>query len=80
MPGGLAELRVDRDALLAPALVRATLPDDTSGGEFAVALRGEVAATALSYEIDGTTRVAAMVDPARFEVGANPVALYRISG
>lgn len=78
--GGSAELWVDRDALVAPALVQATLLDNTSGGEFAVVLDGEVAATALSYEADGMTRVAAMVDPARFEVGANTVALYRITG
>jgi hypothetical protein len=80
MPGGSAELQVDRAALVAPALVRATLLGDTPEGEFAIVMNGVVAATALSYEVDGMTRVAAMVDPARFEVGANPVALYRITG
>lgn len=80
MPGGSAALRVDRDARVAPALVQATLRDDEPGGEFALVLDGEVAATARSYRADGATRVAAMVDPARFEVGANPVALYRITG
>ena len=75
-----AELRIEPDALLAPALVQATLAADEAGGEFAVVLDGEVAATAQSYTDDGATHVAAMVDPARFEVGTNPVALYRLTG
>ncbi len=75
-----AELRIEPDALLAPALVQATLGADEDGGEFAVVLDGEFAATAQSYTDDGATHVAAMVDPARFEVGTNPVALYRLTG
>ena len=76
----IPELRVDPDAQLAPALVQATLDADEAGGDFAVVLDGEVAATARSYVADGTTRVAAMVDPARLEVGDNPVELYRLTG
>ncbi len=79
MSGGSPGLRVDRNARIAPALVRATLPEDTPDGEFAIVIGDEVAATALSYEADGTMLVAAMVDRARFEVGMNPVALYRIT-
>lgn len=79
-PQGPTELRVTRNSSVAPALVRAKLPVGTPGGGFAVALDGEVAATALSYEADGATQVVAMVDPARLKAGANPVALYRITG
>jgi hypothetical protein len=77
-PGGTAVVEVGPDPATAPALVQATLPEGEPGGEFAVAVNGEVAATAPSHEQDGTTRVAVMVDPARYRPGPNELVLFRL--
>ena len=76
--GNTAVLEIEPDPTNVPALVQASIPAGGQPGVFAVALNGEIAATAPSYEEDGTTRVAAMVDPDRLRPGSNELALFRI--
>lgn len=72
--GELAD--VDAGTGRLPALIRGRLEQS---GPVAVAVNGIVAATAPTYEEDGTVRFAVMVDAARLRPGANEITVYRLT-
>ena len=63
-----------------PALVVADASALAEGTPVAVAVNGVVAATAPVFVADGRRLVAAMIDPALLQAGANDVAIHEIAG
>jgi len=68
---------IDLDAVI-PALFEATVTGVEPGDWVAVALNGTVAGVGPIYELNGTIRVAAMLDPSLMHAGANRIDVYLI--